>query len=55
MKAPYLLKTVFPEKEHNELKDLAMSLWSTDKNTFDQSFGRHQWTIWDGTHKDNTT
>ena len=53
MKAPYLLKTVLPEKEHKELQDLAMHLWSTDKSTFDEGFGRHQCAIWDGTHREN--
>ena len=54
MKNPYLLKTIFPEKEHKELQNLAMGLWASDKTTFDQGFGRHQWAIWDGTHKENT-
>ncbi len=53
MKNPYLLKTIFPEKEHKELQNLAMGLWASDKTTFDQGFGRHQWAIWDGTHKEN--
>jgi hypothetical protein len=53
MKSPYLLKTIFPEKEHKELQNLAMYLWSTDKTTFDESFGRHQWTIWEGDPKEN--
>ena len=52
MKDPYLLKNIFPPKEHKDLQDLALSLWSTDKSTFDEGFGRHQWAIWDGTHKD---
>ena len=51
MKPPYLLKTVLPPAEHRELQSLAMSLWATDKSTFDEGFGRHQWTILDGTHK----
>lgn len=53
MKTPYLLKTVFPPTEHLELQNLAMNLWSTDKSTYDESFGRHQWTIWDNTHGTN--
>lgn len=43
-----------PEKEHKELQSLAMNLWATDKSTFDEGFGRHQWAIWDGTHRENT-
>ena len=54
MKSPYLLKTVLPPEEHKALQNLAMNLWATDKSTFDEGFGRHQWAIWDGTHKENT-
>lgn len=53
MKEPYLLESVFPDQEHSGLKDLAMSLWSNDKSTYDKSFGRHQWAIWDGTHPES--
>jgi hypothetical protein len=53
MKTPYLLKNILPEKEHKELQNLTMQLWSTDKSTFDEGFGRHQWAIWDGTHREN--
>jgi hypothetical protein len=53
MKAPYLLKNVLPPRDHEELKLFAFNLWENDKSTFDESFGRHQWTIWDGTHKEN--
>ena len=51
MKDPYLLENIFPDKEYRELRDLALSLWASDKSTYDSSFGRHQWAIWDGTHK----
>jgi hypothetical protein len=53
MKTPYLLENVLPATEHKELQNLAMKLWSTDKSTYDESFGRHQWTIWDNTHGTN--
>jgi hypothetical protein len=53
MKDPYLIKNVFSAEKHKELQSLAMFLWSTDKSTFDEGFGRHQWTIWDKTHKEN--
>ncbi len=51
MKDPYLLKNVLSQKDHEELKLFAFTLWENDKRTFDESFGRHQWAIWDGTHK----
>lgn len=53
IKSPYLLKNIFPQKEKQELQNLAMNLWSTDKSTYDKGFGRHQWTIWDNTHNSN--
>jgi hypothetical protein len=53
MKNPYLLENVLPPQDHKDLQNLAMSLWVNDKTTFDESFGRHQWAIWDGTHKEN--
>jgi hypothetical protein len=52
MKNPYLLKNILPSKDHKDLQNLAMGLWATDKSTFDESFGRHQWAIWDETHRE---
>ncbi len=51
MKDPFLLTNIFPEDQKMALKHLAFSLWENDKSTFDPSFGRHQWAVWDGTHK----
>lgn len=51
MKEPYLLKNVLPPQDHKDLQNFTMSLWANDKTTFDDSFGRHQWIIWDGTHR----
>lgn len=53
MKRPYLLKNVLPQEEHKALQNLTMNLWANDKSTFDESFGRHQWAIWDGNHGQN--
>ena len=52
MKDPYLIKNVLPATEHEAIKEFCTNLWNSDKDTYDKSFGRHQWAIWDGSHKD---
>lgn len=51
MKDPYLLENVLSSEQHKKITDLALALWLNDKSTYDKSFGRHQWAIWDNTHK----
>lgn len=51
MKDPYILENVLPSGQHKEIRDFALSLWINDKSTYNESFGRHQWAIWDNTHK----
>lgn len=50
MKDPFLVQTIFSKEDHSRLRDFALKLWLNDKNTYDKSFGRHQWTIWNNTH-----
>jgi hypothetical protein len=51
LRDPFLLETIFSPEEHKAIRDLALSLWISDKSTYDPGFGRHQWAIWDNTHK----
>ena len=47
MKDPYLVKNVLPFADFMNLKKKVLDLWETDKSTYDEGFGRHQWAIWE--------
>jgi hypothetical protein len=46
IKDPYLIQNVLSDQDLSTLSDYAFKLWETDKSTYNEGFGRHQWAIW---------